>query len=53
VNDGTLAVSSDSGERKTPNYIYRVAVANGVAQVVGTTTLDGLFHRPPGGRDRQ
>lgn len=45
-SDGTLAVSSYVGERKTPNYIYRVTVANGVAQVVGTTTLDGLFHRP-------
>jgi hypothetical protein len=48
-NDGTLAVSSYSGKRKTPNYIYRVTVANGVAQIVGTTTLDGLFFRPPGG----
>lgn len=49
-NDGTLAVSSYSGKRKTRNYIYRVTIANGVAQVVGTTTLDGLFHRPPGGQ---
>lgn len=49
-NDGTLAVSSYVGDRKTPNYIYRVTVANGVAQVVGTTTLDGLFHRAPGGQ---
>jgi hypothetical protein len=49
-NDGTLAVSSYSGKRKTPNYIYRVTIANGVAQIVGTTTVDGLFHRPTGGQ---
>lgn len=48
-NDGTLALSSYSGKRQTPNYIYRVTVVNGVSQVVGTTTLDGLFYRPPGG----
>jgi hypothetical protein len=47
---GTVAVfEKASGKPKTPNYIYRVTVANGVAQIVGTTTLDGLFHRPPGG----
>jgi hypothetical protein len=49
-NDGTLAVSSHVGQRKTPNYIYRVEVANGVGQIVGTTTLDGLFHRPAVGQ---
>jgi hypothetical protein len=43
---GMLAVSGSSGaKRNISNFIYQVEVTNGVAQIVGTTALQGLHGR--------